>query len=89
MYFENYNKDYSFFTRFLVNTSPPPSQEEYWPLLLSLVVFPTAIQLMLLPWFPESPRYLLIEKGNIHATLAGYKVEPLEIFKFFLIFSPD
>ncbi|TNM85934.1 hypothetical protein fugu_008205 [Takifugu bimaculatus] len=48
-------------------------KEEYWPLLLSLVVFPTAIQLMLLPWFPESPRYLLIEKGNIHATIAALK----------------
>ncbi|KAF6739111.1 Solute carrier family 2, facilitated glucose transporter member 9 [Oryzias melastigma] len=48
-------------------------KEEYWPLLLALVVFPTAIQLMLLPWFPESPRYLLIEKGNIHATIAALK----------------
>ncbi|CAG13271.1 unnamed protein product, partial [Tetraodon nigroviridis] len=48
-------------------------KEEYWPLLLSLVVFPTAIQLMLLPWFPESPRYLLIEKANSHATIAALK----------------
>uniref|UniRef100_A0A8C7YR71 Solute carrier family 2 member 15b n=1 Tax=Oryzias sinensis TaxID=183150 RepID=A0A8C7YR71_9TELE len=49
------------------------TQEEHWPLLLALVVFPTAVQLMLLPWFPESPRYLLIEKGNIHATIAALK----------------
>jgi len=48
-------------------------KEEHWPLLLSLVVFPTMIQLMLLPWFPESPRYLLIEKGNVHATIAALK----------------
>ncbi|KAM6942342.1 solute carrier family 2 member 15b [Lycodopsis pacificus] len=48
-------------------------KEEYWPLLLSLVVFPTVIQLMFLPWFPESPRYLLIEKGNIEATIAALK----------------
>ncbi|KAK5899830.1 hypothetical protein CesoFtcFv8_009260 [Champsocephalus esox] len=48
-------------------------KEEYWPLLLSLIVFPTMIQLMLLPWFPESPRYLLIEKGNIHATIEALK----------------
>lgn len=48
-------------------------KEQYWPLLLSLVVFPTMIQLMLLPWFPESPRYLLIEKGNVHATIAALK----------------
>ncbi|KAK9539743.1 hypothetical protein VZT92_002244 [Zoarces viviparus] len=48
-------------------------KEEYWPLLLSLVVFPTVIQLMFLPWFPESPRYLLIEKGNIDATITALK----------------
>ncbi|TSK17979.1 Solute carrier family 2, facilitated glucose transporter member 9 [Bagarius yarrelli] len=44
-------------------------QEEHWPLFLSLVVIPPVFQLMLLPWFPESPRYLLIEKHNIHATV--------------------
>uniref|UniRef100_A0A665V6W3 Solute carrier family 2, facilitated glucose transporter member 5-like n=2 Tax=Echeneis naucrates TaxID=173247 RepID=A0A665V6W3_ECHNA len=48
-------------------------KEEHWPLLLSLVVFPTMVQVMLLPWFPESPRYLLIEKGNVHATIAALK----------------
>ncbi|CDQ91193.1 unnamed protein product [Oncorhynchus mykiss] len=30
-------------------------------------------QLMLLPWFPESPRYLLIEKRNVHATITALK----------------
>lgn len=48
-----------------------PLQEEHWPLFLSVVVVPTFIQLMLLPWFPESPRYLLIEKHNVHATITG------------------
>ncbi|MGH0133134.1 UNVERIFIED_CONTAM: hypothetical protein FKN15_021938 [Acipenser sinensis] len=48
-------------------------KEAYWPLFLSLVVVPTFIQLMLLPWFPESPRYLLIEKRNIHATITALK----------------
>uniref|UniRef100_A0A3B4BHN0 Solute carrier family 2, facilitated glucose transporter member 5 n=1 Tax=Periophthalmus magnuspinnatus TaxID=409849 RepID=A0A3B4BHN0_9GOBI len=48
-------------------------KEEHWPLLLSLVVFPTMVQLLLLPWFPESPRYLLIEKGNVHGTIAALK----------------
>ncbi|KAM9314543.1 solute carrier family 2 member 15b [Pholidichthys leucotaenia] len=48
-------------------------KEEHWPLLLSLVMFPAMVQLMLLPWFPESPRYLLIEKGNTHATIAALK----------------
>lgn len=46
-------------------------KEEHWPLLLSLVAVPTMVQLILLPWFPESPRYLLIERGDVHATIAG------------------
>ncbi|XP_059903415.1 solute carrier family 2, facilitated glucose transporter member 5-like [Gadus macrocephalus] len=46
-------------------------KEEYWPLLLSLIVIPTAVQLMLLPWFPESPRYLLMEKNNMTATITA------------------
>ncbi|XP_042358352.1 solute carrier family 2 member 15a [Plectropomus leopardus] len=48
-------------------------KEEYWPLSLSVVVVPTFIQLIMLPWFPESPRYLLIEKHNIHATITALK----------------
>ncbi|XP_074503132.1 solute carrier family 2 member 15a [Sebastes fasciatus] len=48
-------------------------KEEHWPLFLSVVVVPTFIQLMLLPWFPESPRYLLMEKHNIHATITALK----------------
>ncbi|XP_077470195.1 solute carrier family 2 member 15a isoform X3 [Stigmatopora argus] len=48
-------------------------KEEHWPLFLSVVVVPTLIQLMLLPWFPESPRYLLIEKHNVHATITALK----------------
>ncbi|XP_078497288.1 solute carrier family 2, facilitated glucose transporter member 9-like isoform X1 [Lissotriton helveticus] len=44
-----------------------------WPLFLSLVVVPTFIQLLLLPWFPESPRYLLIEKNNVHAAVAALR----------------
>ncbi|KAJ8248148.1 hypothetical protein GJAV_G00238850 [Gymnothorax javanicus] len=47
--------------------------EEYWPLFLAVVVIPTFVQLMLLPWFPESPRYLLIEKHNVHATVIALK----------------
>ncbi|XP_042074637.1 solute carrier family 2 member 15a isoform X1 [Haplochromis burtoni] len=48
-------------------------KEEHWPLFLSVIAVPTFIQLMLLPWFPESPRYLLIEKHNIHATIRALK----------------
>ncbi|XP_042335670.1 solute carrier family 2, facilitated glucose transporter member 5-like [Sceloporus undulatus] len=38
--------------------------EESWPLLLSLIAFPALFQMVLLPFFPESPRYLLIQKRN-------------------------
>ncbi|XP_037632539.1 solute carrier family 2, facilitated glucose transporter member 11b isoform X2 [Sebastes umbrosus] len=39
-------------------------KEEYWPLLLSTTAIPAILQLLILPWFPESPRYLLIDKGD-------------------------
>ncbi|XP_038655397.1 solute carrier family 2, facilitated glucose transporter member 11-like [Scyliorhinus canicula] len=38
--------------------------ETAWPLLLAFSGLPALIQLFLLPWFPESPRYLLIDRGN-------------------------
>ncbi|XP_078082215.1 solute carrier family 2, facilitated glucose transporter member 11-like [Mustelus asterias] len=38
--------------------------ESVWPLLMSFNALPAFIQLITLPWFPESPRYLLIDKGN-------------------------
>ncbi|NWI19476.1 GTR9 protein, partial [Crypturellus soui] len=40
-------------------------QDRYWPLLLSVVVVPASLQLLLLRCFPESPRYLLIERNDI------------------------
>ncbi|NXH38773.1 GTR11 protein, partial [Dicaeum eximium] len=38
--------------------------EESWPFLLASNVVPALIQLTVLPWFPESPRYLLIDRGD-------------------------
>ncbi|KAM9178666.1 solute carrier family 2, facilitated glucose transporter member 11-like [Mergus octosetaceus] len=38
--------------------------EESWPFLLASNAVPALIQLMALPWFPESPRYLLIDHGD-------------------------
>lgn len=35
-----------------------------WPILLGLTGVPAALQLLLLPFFPESPRYLLIQKRD-------------------------
>uniref|UniRef100_A0A2K5KRX9 Solute carrier family 2, facilitated glucose transporter member 5 n=1 Tax=Cercocebus atys TaxID=9531 RepID=A0A2K5KRX9_CERAT len=38
-----------------------------WPILLGLTGVPAALQLLLLPFFPESPRYLLIQKKDEEA----------------------
>uniref|UniRef100_A0A8C0XLU2 Solute carrier family 2, facilitated glucose transporter member 5 n=1 Tax=Castor canadensis TaxID=51338 RepID=A0A8C0XLU2_CASCN len=43
------------------------ANDEGWPVLLGLTGIPAALQLLLLPFFPESPRYLLIQKGDEQA----------------------
>ncbi|KAG8569091.1 hypothetical protein GDO81_014259 [Engystomops pustulosus] len=35
-----------------------------WPILLALTGIPAVMQLMILPFFPESPRYTLLHKGK-------------------------
>lgn len=35
-----------------------------WPILLGVTGIPAALQLLLLPFFPESPRYLLVQKKD-------------------------
>uniref|UniRef100_A0A8P4KCR9 Solute carrier family 2, facilitated glucose transporter member 5 n=1 Tax=Dicentrarchus labrax TaxID=13489 RepID=A0A8P4KCR9_DICLA len=35
-----------------------------WPLMLGLTGIPALIELLLLPVFPESPRYMLIQRGD-------------------------
>ncbi|XP_068167457.1 solute carrier family 2, facilitated glucose transporter member 11b [Antennarius striatus] len=40
-------------------------KEELWPFLLSTTCIPAFLQLLILPFSPESPRYLLIDKGDI------------------------
>ncbi|KAL6465145.1 hypothetical protein MHYP_G00252780 [Metynnis hypsauchen] len=42
-------------------------KKDYWPLLLSTTCIPALLQLLILPWFPESPRYLLIDRSDDHA----------------------
>lgn len=41
--------------------------EPLWPYLLASNALPGLIQLFALPWFPESPRYLLIDRGDREA----------------------
>ncbi|XP_005607543.2 solute carrier family 2, facilitated glucose transporter member 5 isoform X4 [Equus caballus] len=47
--------------------------EEGWPILLGLTAIPAALQLLLLPFFPESPRYLLIQKKDAAAAKNALK----------------
>ncbi|XP_063050885.1 solute carrier family 2, facilitated glucose transporter member 11-like isoform X2 [Engraulis encrasicolus] len=39
-------------------------REEWWALLLATTGVPAILQLLTLPWCPESPRYLLIDRGD-------------------------
>lgn len=38
-------------------------RDDLWPILLALIVIPCTVSLVVLPCFPESPRYLLVNKG--------------------------
>ncbi|CAN2388560.1 carbohydrate transport, partial [Pristimantis euphronides] len=38
--------------------------ESLWPFLFGFIIIPAAIQVVVLPFFPESPRYLLLEKQD-------------------------
>ncbi|OXB67327.1 hypothetical protein ASZ78_010885 [Callipepla squamata] len=40
-------------------------QDRYWPLFLAVVAIPASLQLLLLHCFPESPRFLLIERNDV------------------------
>uniref|UniRef100_A0A8C6RQQ7 Solute carrier family 2, facilitated glucose transporter member 5 n=3 Tax=Nannospalax galili TaxID=1026970 RepID=A0A8C6RQQ7_NANGA len=55
------------------------ANEDGWPILLGLTGVPAALQLLFLPFFPESPRYLLIQKKNESA--AGKALQKLRGWK--------
>ncbi|CAM5161341.1 unnamed protein product [Eretmochelys imbricata] len=47
--------------------------ESLWPLLLASTGLTALIQLIMLPFFPESPSYLLIQEGNEDAFMKAIK----------------
>ncbi|XP_039213851.1 solute carrier family 2, facilitated glucose transporter member 11-like isoform X3 [Crotalus tigris] len=47
--------------------------EALWPLLLALCGFPALLQLLLLPFFPESPPYLLLQRKDADACRKAMK----------------
>nr|XP_057921233.1 solute carrier family 2, facilitated glucose transporter member 11 [Doryrhamphus excisus]XP_057921234.1 solute carrier family 2, facilitated glucose transporter member 11 [Doryrhamphus excisus]XP_057921235.1 solute carrier family 2, facilitated glucose transporter member 11 [Doryrhamphus excisus] len=47
--------------------------EPCWQYLLASNAIPGFIQLLTLPWFPESPRYLLIDRGDKEACIRALR----------------
>ncbi|XP_041635443.1 solute carrier family 2, facilitated glucose transporter member 4-like [Cheilinus undulatus] len=47
--------------------------EELWPVLMGLTVVPTVLQMALLPFCPESPRFLYIVRCQEHLAKRGLK----------------
>lgn len=45
--------------------------EDLWPVLLGLTVVPTVLQMSLLPFCPESPRFLYIVRCQEHQAKRG------------------
>lgn len=45
--------------------------EHHWAMMLSLSIIPALIQYLVLPFCPESPRYLLINQGEESKAEAG------------------
>lgn len=45
--------------------------EEMWPYLLAFGAVPALLQLVTLPFFPEAPRHLYIDKGDTEGARKG------------------
>lgn len=45
--------------------------KELWPLLLSIIFIPALLQCILLPFCPESPRFLLINRNEENRAKSG------------------
>lgn len=49
--------------------------EEMWPYLLAFSGIPAILQFVTLLFFPEAPRYLYIDKGDVEGCKEGEKTE--------------
>lgn len=45
--------------------------ENRWPYLLALSAVPAVVSAIILPWCPESPRYLLLMKNDVNKATKG------------------
>ena len=57
----------------MLGVEPLLGTDDGWPYLLGIALFPSILQLILLPVCPESPRYLLITKGQEQAARDALK----------------
>ena len=44
-----------------------------WPLLLAATGFPLIVSAVVLPWYPESPRYLYVNRNDREGAKKGKK----------------
>ncbi|XP_067896475.1 solute carrier family 2, facilitated glucose transporter member 9 isoform X2 [Heterodontus francisci] len=49
-------------------------KESSWPLMFGLNAIPAAVQLAILPFLPESPRYLLFEKNDVSKAKKAFQI---------------
>lgn len=54
-----------------------PGSENLWPVLLALTALPCAVGLAVLPFYPESPRYLYVNCGDVEAARSGKSLQLL------------
>ncbi|NXA31283.1 GTR9 protein, partial [Eudromia elegans] len=47
--------------------------ESRWPYLFGMIIVPSLIQVVILPFLPESPRYLLLEKHDTHSAEKAFQ----------------
>ena len=52
------------FTAYVLGLPNLLGGEDTWPVLLAFVAVPSLLQCMILPFMPESPRYLILSKGE-------------------------
>ncbi|XP_075921974.1 solute carrier family 2, facilitated glucose transporter member 9 isoform X1 [Petromyzon marinus] len=55
------------FTGQVLNLKEVLGQESHWSILFGILVVPPLVQLATLPFMPESPRYLLLERQDVKA----------------------
>lgn len=64
-------------------------QESRWPFLFGVIVVPALVQIVILPFLPESPRYLLLEKHNTSKAEKGMMCYLNSCNKAFFFFCRD